>query len=242
MLNRDYKLPLYIQLKEEIVEKIEQGHWQPGKAIPTESELQKLYDISRITVRQALGELVADGVLTRIQGKGTYVSETKLEPIRPGLSSFTKDMANKNNAVHAEVLWFGEEQASGRLKRVFGETGKDLPLTVLERVRYVNGVPIGIHRAYMNTALMPGVKLANYDFTKESLYEALAAEGVRLGAAEETIEAALVNAKQASLLNIEMGSPVLLVTRVTKLEDGRLFECTDMVYRSDKYKYAVQLT
>ncbi|GMX66764.1 GntR family transcriptional regulator [Paenibacillus elgii] len=242
MLNREYKLPLYIQLKEAIVEKIEQGHWLPGNAIPTESELQKLYDISRITVRQALGELVADGVLTRIQGKGTFVSETKLEPIRPGLSSFTKDMASKNNEIRAKVLWFGEEAASDRLKRVFGETGRELMLTVLERVRYVNGVPIGMHKAYLNTKLMPGAKLSGYDFTKDSLYEALLVEGIRLGEADETIEAGLADEQQASLLQIEPGAPVLLITRVTKLEDGRLFECTDMVYRGDKYKYAVKLT
>jgi GntR family transcriptional regulator len=70
----------------------------------------------------------------------------------------------------------------------------------------------------------------------------LLAEGIRLGEADETIEAGLADERQASLLKIEPGAPVLLITRVTKLEDGRLFECTDMVYRGDKYKYAVKLT
>ena len=241
LLNRSNRIPLYIQLKEEIIEKIEEGKWKPGDAIPTESELQKLYKISRITVRQALGELVSSGTLALIQGKGTFVAEPKLEPIRPALTSFTKDMAEQGNRTSSRVLNFDEVKATDRLKRIFKNPNLDM-LQVLERVRLVDGVPVGIHKSYLNLGVLPGINLEKYDLVKGSLYEALRLEGAVMGPAEETIEAGQANAVEADLLDIPAGSPVLLISRTTYLKSGDVFEYVKMVYRGDKYKYSVKLS
>ncbi|MBW7455980.1 GntR family transcriptional regulator [Paenibacillus sepulcri] len=238
-VNRLNRLPLYLQLKEVIIEKIDNGEWLPGDKIPTEESLQKQFDISRITVRQAITDLVVSGSLTRMQGKGTFVAEPKLENIRPELTSFTHEMS-ENHLVGSLVLDCSNVMASERLRRKF-----DLPpnseVMKLERIRLVDGLPIGVNKVFLNTSITPQAHLSKYDFSSHSLYAALALEGVELSEAEETVEASLADDLQASLLNIPVGAPILLLTRLTKLKDGRTYEYAEMVFRADKYKYTIKL-
>ncbi|MBP1993736.1 GntR family transcriptional regulator [Paenibacillus eucommiae] len=240
-VNRENRLPLYVQLKEVIIEKIDNKEWLPGDAIPTEMELQKIYKVSRITVRQALGELVSSGILTRAQGVGTFVASPKLEPIRPDLTGFTQDMNEKGHQVSSLILHHTAVKASEKLQRIF-HIQPTAEVMKLERIRLVDGLPIGLHRTFLNTSITPQVELDKYDFTTDSLYTALAAEGVHLGGAEESVEASLADDSQASVLHISTGAPVLLLTRLTKLKDGTPYEYTQMVYRADKYKYTIKLS
>jgi GntR family transcriptional regulator len=239
-VNRKNPLPLYIQLKELIIDKIENEVWLPGELIPTEAELQKQYNLSRTTVRQALSELVSNGILERIQGKGTYVSEPKLEPIRPDLTGFTKDMGEKGHQVSSIIMNQGMETVNEKVQKIL-QVDANTPVFKLDRIRLVDGVCIGSHEAFLNLAALPLVNITRYDFAKQSLYEALVEEGVAFGESDETVEASLANDLEANLLKIPLGSAVLKLTRFTKLEDGRPFEFTKMVYRADKYKYSIKL-
>jgi GntR family transcriptional regulator len=240
VIDRKNPLPLYVQLKEAIIEKIENGEWTAGEVIPTELELQNTYSLSRTTVRQALGELVSNGILTRIQGKGTYVSEPKLEPTRPDLTGFTQDMSEKGYYVNSKVLEISQKRANERLQRKF-HIGANADVLQIDRIRLVDNLPIGIHNVYLNISVVPHINLDRYDLSTHSLYEALRAEGVKLGEAEETVEASLADERHAELLDIPKGSPVLMLTRVLNMEDGRPLEYSKMVYRADKYKYSIKL-
>jgi GntR family transcriptional regulator len=234
-ITRKNPLPLYYQLKEAIIERIENEEWEPGSLIPTELELQKTYGLSRTTVRQALGELVTAGILTRVQGKGTFVAEPKLEPIRPDITGFTQDMSDKGYHVSSVVMALRRVQASRKLQRLFHLEEGALALE-LRRIRLVHNLPIGVHETYLNVSITPGLELEKYDFAKDSLYVALAREGIHLGEAEETVEPGLADDVQSELLQIPVGALVLSLTRVTRLKDGRPFEYARMVYRADKYK------
>ncbi len=100
LIDRNNRLPLYIQLKELIIEKIENGEWKRGEAIPTEMDLQKTLEVSRTTVRQAFTELVFEGILERKLGKGTFVADEKFKPTRPGITGFTKDIEMDSHATN----------------------------------------------------------------------------------------------------------------------------------------------
>jgi GntR family transcriptional regulator len=239
-ITRENPLPLYHQLKEAIVEKVENGEWLPGNPIPTELELQKTYKLSRTTVRQALGELVAAGTLTRMQGKGTFVAEPKLEAIRPAITSFTHDMSEKGYMVSSIVLECGDSVANSKIQRLF-QLGNDTHIFQLNRIRLVQGVPIAIQHVSLNIALTPAIHLEHYDFSQASLYRALAHEGVHLWEAEETVEPELADPMQAELLQIPLGALLLSLTRVTNIRDGRPFEYAQTTYRADKYKYSIKL-
>ncbi|MNI18495.1 HTH-type transcriptional repressor DasR [compost metagenome] len=149
-------------------------------------------------------------------------------------------MSDKGHSASSIVLLFSTVKASEKLQRIFHlQPGSEV--TKLERIRLVDGLPIGLHKTFLNTAITPLLDLKKYDFSSDSLYAALAAEGIILGEAEESVEAGLADNLQAQALNILVGAPVLLLIRSTKLIDGRFYEYTEMVYRADKYKYTIKL-
>lgn len=240
VITRENRLPLYIQLKDLIIEQIEKKKWQPGDAIPTEKELQKAHQVSRTTVRQALYELVNEGVLNKIQGKGTFVAQPKLEPIRPDVTGFTQDMAIKGRDIRSIVLETETVQAEEKIARALHQS-VGIDLFKLVRLRLLDGVVIGYHEAYINKRLVGAIPLDTYDFANGSLYECLKQEGLVLGVADETVEAGLAGELYANFLGISANSPVLKLTRVTHLQDGSPLEYVKMVYRADRYKYTLRL-
>lgn len=233
-------MPLYIQLKEWIIERIEKEEWTYGYKIPTEVELQKKFDVSRITVRQAINELVSEGALEKLQGKGTFVSEPKLEPLRPDITGFTQDMEAKGHKVTSIVLEQGFVEPNEQLQRILKLELTD-PLFKLIRLRLVDDTVIGYHEAYLNHKLLPHVNYENYDFAKDSLYLTLQEEGIAWGGAEEKVEAKPAGSAYGDLLKIDQNAPILKLSRVTELQDGSPYEYTIMAYRADKYKYSIKL-
>ncbi|WP_083633436.1 GntR family transcriptional regulator [Alkalihalophilus pseudofirmus] len=240
IIDRKNPLPLYVQLKEAIIEKIENREWLAGEVIPTEFELQEQYNLSRTTVRQALGDLVTSGTLTRIQGKGTFVAEPKFEPTRPGVTGFTQDMIDKGHSVSSKLLDFSMVEASDRVSRIFN-IEKNTMVLKIDRLRFVDEIPIGIHEVFLNVSITPGLQLEKYNLANVSLYEALRNEGIDLGEADETVEANVADEREAELLDISTGNLVLILNRTLSLKNGKPFEYTKMVYRADKFKYSIKL-
>ncbi|MCT2534740.1 GntR family transcriptional regulator [Aquibacillus koreensis] len=239
-ISRSKRLPLYFQLKELIIDKIEGGEWQYGDLIPTEIQLGTMFDLSRTTVRQALTELVTEGVLERIQGKGTYVSYPKLEPIRPDVTGFTQDMVDKGHIVSSIVHAQEFVKADEKLRRILN-LQPNSEVYKLKRLRLVDGTVIGYHEAYLNHQIAPFVDFSKYDFSKDSLYQSLMKEGITWGESDETVEAGLASETYGDLLNIKSESPILKLSRTTRLEDGQPYEYATMVYRADKYRYSIKL-
>ncbi|WP_158736759.1 GntR family transcriptional regulator [Alteribacillus sp. YIM 98480] len=236
LVDRQNAVPLYAQLKEIIKTKIDKNIWAAGDLIPTEMSLIQTYEVSRTTVRQALSELVSEGILYKIQGRGTFVAEPKLEPIRPKLTGFKEDMEDEGHVVDSLILNEGWETVKGKEWNPFS-LNEGNKVYRLNRLRRVNGVVIGIHRTILNMNLYPEVNLEKHNFESESLYETLRKYNIPLGEAHESVEASTASFEHANHLNVEPDTLVLKLQRFTKLQDGRLFEAADMIYRADKYKY-----
>lgn len=239
MLNKNVPIPLYYQLKEKLTQAIQNGELPVGSLVPSERELSELYGISRMTVRQALGEMVREGLLIREQGKGTFVAEPKFSQGLLKLTSFSEDMRSRGLAPDSRVEAVYVEDASPRIAGVL-ELTSDVRVVVFKRIRLADQKPMAYELSHLPLSLFPG--LEREDLTSASLYEVLEKKyQVSIKHARQTIEVGLSDPIESKSLGIGSKSPVLLIERITYDRNDRPFEFVKSVYRGDRYKLHVEL-
>lgn len=238
MLDKSTPVPLYYQLKTILVQRISSGDYQVGDVVPSEVELQAEFDLSRITVRRAIDELVREGLLHKVQGKGTFVARPKVTQPLNSISSVTETMvALGMNPVDLQREW--------RRRVPPPEVAADLQLkpgqeaTYLWRLRGSGAEPICILENYIVPDVLPELpeskEFVSLYHTFEQKYH------VTIARAQEVVESVAASAAQAELLEVRRGFPLLRVYRVTFADDGRPLEASINHSRSDKYRYTVQL-
>jgi GntR family transcriptional regulator len=240
-VTRSSEIPLYLQLKRLLLDKIAKEELNAGAMLPSERELEQLYNLSRTTVRQAINELVQEGILYKHQGRGTFVARPKIQPSLHRLTSFSEDMQMRGLKPSGRTLAFAEVLAEGRLASVF-QVAEGIPLIYMKRLRLADDEPVGIHEAWL--ALPPGVAVdADRLNGGASIYQILEEEfDIQLKEADETLEVEIVDGEDAQLLDVPGGSPVLHIERLTFSAEGRPVEFVKMVYRGDRYKYYIHMT
>jgi GntR family transcriptional regulator, N-acetylglucosamine utilization regulator len=242
VLTRDYRLPLYQQLKEMFLEEIARGTWKIGSTIPSELEIAKKFSLSRATVRQAVTDLVQTGHLRRIQGKGTIVTEPKIEPLA-ALTSFSENMKAAGIVPTRRTLLVEWKVPTPEVAETLGQTGGEA--LYVERVLNGNGRPLALQRAWYPASLVDKHRDL---FTKEyldhhSMYETLQTQcGAMLHTAEETIDVGMPNKVEMKLLELRPGQPVMIIHRNTFDPFLRTIESVELLFRSDRYRYRVTLT
>jgi len=239
-LSKDSPLPLYYQLKEIIKAQIAEGAWKPGDAVPSERELVERYRISRPTVRQAVHELVTEGLLTREQGRGTFVARPKIhQRFLESLTSFSEEMKEKGLSYSTKLLSIERIAPDSTLRSVFGDESS--LFYRLERLRFVEGSPVLVVTTYLPAALFP--ELDREPLETESLYDIIESKYKRkLGRATRVLEAILVGEADAELLAVPPRSAVQLVRTTGFLEEGTPFEYSIARYRGDVSSFTVSLT
>jgi GntR family transcriptional regulator len=235
-INPGSSVPKYFQLREILLELID-SELAYDEMIPSERELVERHGLSRMTVRQAINNLVAEGRLYRLRGKGTFVARPKIEmPLR--LASFTEDMRARGLVAGAVDLERRLAPASGHLVRALGLSPGEL-VHIIARVRTADSVPMAVERSHIPAQVAPG--LENVALTDRSLYQVLADQfGVVLEHGEQTIEATIADPADASVLGLRPGSAVLRLER-RSFAGGRPVEFTESVYRGDRYQLHVGL-
>ncbi|MFF2375934.1 GntR family transcriptional regulator [Streptomyces xiamenensis] len=234
--NRTARVPKYYRLKRHLLRMTET--LPPGTPVPPERSLAIEFDTSRTTVRQALQELVVEGRLERIQGKGTFVAKPKVSQALQ-LTSYTEDMRAQGLEPTSQLLDIGYVTADERLSRLLGlpEGGRVLRI---ERLRLASGEPMALETTHLSQERFPALRRSLVRFT--SLYTALAeVYGVHLARAEETIETSLANPREAGLLGTDVGLPMLMLSRHSFATDGEPVEWVRSVYRGDRYKFVANL-
>ncbi len=232
--------PLYRQVTHRLVT-MAQG-MQSGDRFPTDRELTELFGVSRITVHQAVKDLVRFGYLLRIQGKGTFVSRPKLERDEPRLNSFSEDMRAMGYRPGAKLLTH-QVSAPDDLVREKLALDADEQTLYLERLMLADDEPIAVLYTHLPKRLC-----LNFDdwFTPEalddaSLYKLLESKcGYQLVEADETIEAIPADEKEAALLEVDAGSPLLWFERLTYLDSGIPIEFSQFMYRAERYKLVIR--
>ena len=238
-LDEQSPVPLYHQLRESLFEKIESGEWKPGDRIPTEDELCEMYQISKTTVRQALNALAIEGWLRRKQGRGTYVTEPRIEQGPIELTSFSEEMRRSGLRPASKILELKEIPATSKIAKEL-ELGESESVFMIKRLRLANDEPMGIQTAYLSAALLPG--LLDEDLSG-SLYQVLEEKyGIIPASAVEMHYATLLDGHEVELLGMSpSGSVGLVAERRAFSQDGRPIEFVSSVMRGDRYRISVRL-
>ncbi|KGX87213.1 GntR family transcriptional regulator [Pontibacillus litoralis] len=234
-LNYTNSVPLHLQLKERI-----EGHIYSGKyvdKIPSERELMDEYYVSRSTVREAVAQLVREGVLVKKPGKGTFVA---LKPINDWLGN----LSSTSETIERMGMTPGTKMVESKIIPLDDFLQKVTGLREayhFARIRYANNIPIGIERHYYPVAL--GEQLMQYDLNKEAFYDLLNRElGVKTLEAEQIIKAIQLSKEDANLLGVEPMTSVLNAERKITDIDGSFVEFENAYYRSDMYSFKIKLS
>jgi len=240
-LDGDSPIPLYSQIMESLRKAVECGQLRPLEKLPSEREMAESLNVNRLTVRQAIGELVSDGVLMRRRGLGTYVARQKVEQGLNKLTSFTEDMISRGFIPATKLLELQIVPADKRVSQALGMS-LDEPVIAIERLRLADVEPMALEMSHLPAARFPGFLLRNKELAYKSLYEILRVYyRVTPTVAMETLEARLATVKEAALLKIHYGSPVLQRERVTLDHEDTPMEFVRSLYRADRYKFMVRM-
>jgi len=236
-ISRGSPVPLHHQLRNMLQDQIDRGILRPGQQIPHERQYAERLGISLAPVRQALLELVRQGYLLRVRGKGTFVRDDKVIEKINLLGSFTDSLRSQGLAPSFTVICAEAEPPPPEVREVFG--GGPRRLFRLDRLASVAGGPLALLTAWLDPARFP--ELAAQDFTKVPLYATLERlYGVQMGRALSTIEVVQVKDDEANLLQLPPGASALRVQGTTFDQDDRATEVSRVLYRADRFRFSLE--
>jgi GntR family transcriptional regulator len=206
----------------------------PGAPAPSERELVNRFGVARMTVRQALDALVAEGLLERIPGRGTFVARPRRTAT--AVLSFTEEMSRRGMAADSQTLLLRMEQAGVGAARALGITEGDA-VVHWRRLRLADGAAVGIEDSYLNEVLLPGFLQGA---VPTSLYDELRSRGLRPGWVDDLLAADVAGADEAEVLGVPAGTVVLRKQRRALVGDT-VVEVSRSVYRADRYTLRVSL-
>jgi GntR family transcriptional regulator len=211
-LRPDSPLPLYYQLEQALRTMIASGSWPPGSLICSERELMQAAGVSRATVRQAIGNLIAAGLLERVHGRGTFVARPKLEQEMRSVYSFAEQMGVQGLALEDQLLQRHRVPASDDLAELLA-VAPGAPLIHLKRVRSLGNTPLMLDSSYVPYHLCPGLLTDPFE---SPMYRMLADRyGLPPVHCTDVLEPVLADETQAHLLGIHAGDPLMFLERVT---------------------------
>jgi GntR family transcriptional regulator len=224
------------ETRESVLELIES--LEVGSAIPSERQLSVDLQVSRLTVRAALDELVREGYLVRRQGAGTFVAAPKVAK-GMDVSSFSEDMRARGLTPASRTLELNVVPAGARLGRLLHVSPSE-PVVAARRLRLADGEPMAIELLHARASLVPGLTAA--DLEHNSFYELLIDRyGIEIAGGTQTVEPTVTNDDESAALGVPLHSPALLFERITRTVAGDVIEFTSSTYRGDRYRLVTEL-
>lgn len=238
-IDKNSIVPYYYQLQEVLENLIDQEIYKPDQKLPSENELREWLGISRHTAQRALKHLVDRGCAYRIQGKGTYVANKTITYSLVANLSFSAEILGLNKKVRSKLICADEIIAHSLITKML-QTDENAKFYSIQRLRYVDEVPISLQTSYLPSGLVPG--LIDRNFEEASLFTIIKEEyGLEIGKAFETLRTVKASKYEAQHLKIEEGDAVFLLERTTKLKSGELLEFVKTILRGDRGKFFVEL-
>jgi GntR family transcriptional regulator len=231
--------PLYQQLASKLRKQIAAGIFRPGDRLPSEDALCEEYGVSRITVRAALDQLVDAGLLWRQRGKGTFVSNRRVDHDLIHLTDFVEDMAASGLQPASRVTYWGEETVDEAIAGILG-ISTTMPVVRLDRLRVADDAPIAFDVTYL--PLRYGRLLDRDRLESETIYHQLENQyGIPVVSGTFVIEASTADPELAGHLQVDDGAPVLVIRRTsfTESRDPIYFQIRS--YRADRVRYRLEL-
>ena len=230
--------PRYVQLRRHLEKGIEDGILAPNSSLPPEREIAEMTDLSRVTVRKAIQELVREGTIEQRQGSGSFVREplTRVEQSLSHLTSFSEDMKSRGLATTSKWLERGIFVPTADEVETLGLAQQGAQVARIYRLREADGRPMALERAALPLEILP-----NPTAVTDSLYALLEDAGLRPSRAVQKISAINLETEEAALLGVAKGTAGLRIQRISYLHDGRVVELTRSIYRGDAYDFVAEL-
>ncbi|WP_448167007.1 GntR family transcriptional regulator [Burkholderia ambifaria] len=231
--------PLYVQIKDTVRARILDGTYAPHSRMPSEHELCAMFDVSRITVRQALGDLQKEGLLFKLHGKGTFVSKPKAFQNVTSLQGFAEAMSSMGYEIVNQLRSVRTVKADRHLATKLN-VPEGAPLVEIHRVRLLNREPVSLEQTWVPEAL--GKRLAGADLATRDIFLILENDcGVPLGHADVSIDAILADDDIVDALRVEESSPVLRIERLTHDASGTPIDYEHLYFRGDAFQYRLRI-
>jgi len=234
ILDRTSPKPLHMQLEEILRNKIDNGDLSVDQMIPSENELSKQHNLSRMTVRNVIVRLVSDGLLYRVPGKGTFVASAKITTVPLTQMGIREQLVAMGYETDTTVVEKKIERASKRIAEYL-EIAEDDPVYVLVRLRYVNSEPLSLHTSYMPVEKFNDLYQSNLEkeplcYILDKRYGLIAKRGI------ETLESVGTDSRESKLLAVKKGFHILLLKYVLYSQYETPFEYSKVLFRGDKIK------
>ena len=237
-MNDKLEASLYLQIKNKIVERINNGEFKAGDRLPTEEELGKEYSVSRATIRHALQEIENEDIIFRKQGMGTIVKHKQIKPNLLKLTSFSQIMKSRGMEPSYKTLKVEIIDAPHRVREYFGDREVN-NIWFVERLCFADDKEFALHQLYLPPDL---------EFSPKELYEMKSFYGLIAQKhnlipfyANETLSATIANKEMANALQISVGDPLIDIWRTTYSEAGQIIEAVRIIYIADRFAYELQL-
>lgn len=233
--------PLYRQLAEHLRQSILEGKWRNGDMIPSESDMMKQYQVSRMTVRQAIALLEQDGLVRKEQGRGTFVVFQSAEQDMLGFHDFAKDLRRRGRVGTFRILRFELISVPKALEEIFGMTQTD-QVYLIHRLKIADGKPVMFERLYLPRDFVP-------DLPEDEVHRVWLSEllprryGFHLERARKVVQPIVIGEEEARVLGVSPRSIGLLVDRITwaKEQIARPLVVTRSIVRGDMARFYVDV-
>lgn len=229
-------LPAYLQIHNQIKEDIDKGIWTLGQRLPSERDLAESFQVSRMTLRQAVTLLVEEGVLERRVGSGTYVAGNRIQEKMRGTTSFTEIIKSQGKVPSSHLLSYTEDKPSKK-EQAHLDVRHTETVIRMERVRYADQIPV-----VYEVAVVPKKFVASFapEAVAKHFFQTLIENGFKIGKSQQTIYARLADDKVTGYLNLSHGQAILGLTQVSYLEDGRPFEYVKSQYAGERFEFYLE--
>ena len=229
-------VPAYIRIYDALKKKIDDGFWEIGQRLPSERDLADDYEVSRMTLRQAITLLVEEGILERRVGSGTYVASHRVQEKMRGTTSFTEIVRSQGKIPSSQVVSYQRKPANETEIQQLQLKPRDYVVR-MERVRYADNMPLVFEVASIPEKLIREFK--REDIT-EHFFQTLTDNGYEIGKSQQTIYAKNASERVANYLKVPKNHAVLALTQVSYFTDGRPFEYVHSQYVGDRFEFYLE--
>ncbi len=235
MLDKNSLIPLYIQLENLLLRKIEREEIRIGDLIPSENELAKEFSVSRMTAKKAIDLLAIKGLVERIKGKGTYVigKDKKIELPLNRLRGFTQKVKEMGLEPENIVPVLEKRKANEKIANLLGINVEE-EIWYMERIRQIGCTPAVFEQSYIAVSLLPNLKREDL---LNSKFEYVKKQGLEISDSDREISAEIPNDYVASSLQLKRNEPILLAECITYLKNGKVLEYSTIYYNQKKYRF-----
>ena len=229
-------VPAYIRIHDAIKKEIDGGIWEIGQRLPSERDLADDYEVSRMTLRQAITLLVEEGILERRVGSGTYVASHRVQEKMRGTTSFTEIVRSQGKMPSSQLISYQRKPANETEIQQLQLKATDYVIR-MERVRFADNVPLVFEVASIPEEL---IRSFNREDITEHFFQTLTDNGYEIGKSQQTIYARNASERVANYLKIPRNHAILALTQLSYFTDGRPFEYVHSQYVGDRFEFYLE--